>query len=412
MDAAIHAPRNRTPLLALLAANGVSIAGSQFTTLSVPWFVLQTTGSATKTGITGFVTALSFIAAFFGGSLVDRLGFKRVSVAADLSSGIAVACVPLLYHTVGLSFWQLLLFVFIRAFCNTPGGTARLGLLPDLIVLSGIGTERANGVYQSIQYAAQLASTALVGVLIALIGASNMLWLDGVSFLFSATIVAFAVPTLRYVIPVPISLRRGNYRAELMEGVRWLMHDRVLSATTFTATLVNLVGTALIAVVLPVFAKTVYGTSLAFGLLFTGFSVGTLGGSLLYTTLGKRVPRRVTFVVGVMMLGAPLLLLVAQPTVIVSAVALAIVGFFNGPLNAVFAVIEQERIPAAMRGRVIGAIIALANVAAPLGALLGGYVVGGFGVRLTLLGSAIALIIVGVWAVSNRALRGMDAQSV
>lgn len=412
MDAAIHAPRNRTPLLALLAANGVSIAGSQFTTLSVPWFVLQTTGSATKTGITGFVTALSFIAAFFGGSLVDRLGFKRVSVAADLSSGIAVACVPLLYHTVGLSFWQLLLLVFVRAFCNTPGSTARMGLLPDLITLSGIGTERANGVYQSIQYAAQLASTALVGILIALIGASNMLWLDGVSFLFSATVVAFAVPILRHATSVPISRKRGNYRAELMEGVRWLMRDRVLSATTFTATLVNLVGTALVAVVLPVFAKTVYGTSLAFGILFTGFSVGTLGGSLLYATIGKRVPRRVTYVVGVMMLGVPLFLLVAQPPVIVSAVALAIVGFFNGPLNAVFAVIEQERIPAAMRGRVIGAIIALANVAAPLGALLGGYVVGSFGVRPTLLGSAIALIVVGVWAVLNRALRGMDAQSV
>lgn len=411
MDAATHVPRNRTPLLALLTANGVSIAGSQFTTLSVPWFVLQTTGSATKTGITGFVTALSFIAAFFGGNIVDRLGFKRVSVAADLSSGIAVACVPLLYHTVGLSFWQLLLLVFVRAFCNTPGGTARMGLLPDLITLSGIGTERANGVYQSVQYAAQLASTALVGILIALIGASNMLWLDGVSFLFSATVVAFAIPTQRHVIPAPVSSKRGNYRAELMEGVRWLMRDRVLSATTFTATLINLVGTALIAVILPVFAKAVYGTSLAFGLLFTGFSVGMLGGSLLYATLGKRVPRHVTFVVGVMMLGVPLLFLAIQPPLIVSFVALMIVGFFNGPLNAVFAVIEQERIPAAMRGRVIGTIIALANVAAPVGALLGGYIVGGFGVRGTLLGTAIALMGVGVWAVCNRALRGMDTKS-
>ncbi len=66
----------------------------------MPWFVLQTTGSATKTGITAAVTALSFLASLFGGALVDRLGFKRVSVATDLTSGIAVALIPLLYHTV------------------------------------------------------------------------------------------------------------------------------------------------------------------------------------------------------------------------------------------------------------------------------------------------------------------------
>ncbi len=273
MDIAIHARRNRALLFALLTANGVSVIGGQFTTLSVPWFVLLTTGSATKTGIIGFVTALSFIAAFFGGIVVDRLGFKRVSVAADLSSGIAVALIPLLYHTIGLSFGQLVFLVFVRAFCNTPGGTARMGMLPDLIALSGLQSERANGIYQSIQYGATLMATAAVGVLIALIGASNMLWLDGVSFLFSATVVFFAIPTLRPRTTQRSSDRHVDFRTELAQGLRWLMRDRLLSATTFVATLINLVGTALVAVVLPVFAKTVYGTPFAFGMLFTGFSL-------------------------------------------------------------------------------------------------------------------------------------------
>jgi MFS family permease len=408
MATAIPASHNRIPFVALLVATGVSIVGTMFTTLSVPWFVLQTTGSPTKTGITGAVTALSFLAALFGGTLVDRMGFKRASVAADLASGIAVALIPLLYHTIGLTFWQLLLLVFLRAFCNTPGGTARMGLLPDLIALAGMGKERANGIYQSVQYAAQLAGTASVGILIALIGTSNILWLDGVSFLVSATIVFLAIPNTRHE-PATQPRPRGDYRGELMAGLRWLARDRVLTATTFTATLINLIGTMLIAVALPVFAKTVYGSSVALGLLFTGFSVGTLAGSLAYTAVGARIPRRATFVGGVLLVGLPLAVLAVQPPLLISATALAVVGFFNGPLNAVFSIIEQARIPAAMRGRVFGAIIALANIAAPIGALMGGLIVSGVGVRGTFLCGATALVGIGVWAACSRALHQLDA---
>jgi len=411
-NAVAHLPRSRGPFVALLAANAVSLVGNQFTTLSVPWFVLATTGSATKTGITAAVTALSFIAAFLGGTLIDRLGFKRVSIAADLASGIAVALIPLLYHTVGLGFGPLLALVFLRAFCNTPGGAARLALLPDLITLAGMSKERANGAYTTVQYSAQLASTAMVGVLIALIGASNMLWLDGASFLVSATVVAFAIPSLRRHITPSVATRvRGRYREELLAGLLWLRSDQLLRVTTLISTIVNLVGTAVIAVILPVYAKTVYGTSVAFGLLFTGFSIGTVVGSLTYAAWGLHLPRRVTFVVGIGMLGVPLLALVGPVPLPVAVLALAVVGGFNAPLNTLVAVIHQERIPAAMRGRVIGAIIALENVAAPIGGLLGGVAAGVVGVRVALLAAAVVLIGVGLWAASNRTLRLLqDAQ--
>src|SRR5207253_1204203 len=82
---------------------------SQLTLIAVPWFVLQTTGSAARTGFTGFFSLLPLlIGGVFGGLIVDRLGFRRASILADLGSGLMVALVPLLYHTVGLAYWQLL----------------------------------------------------------------------------------------------------------------------------------------------------------------------------------------------------------------------------------------------------------------------------------------------------------------
>jgi MFS family permease len=68
----------RIPILAMLGATGLSMTGNVLTFMAVPWFVLQTTGSASKTGLTGGVVVLGMVlGGFFGGPLVDRLGFKR-----------------------------------------------------------------------------------------------------------------------------------------------------------------------------------------------------------------------------------------------------------------------------------------------------------------------------------------------
>src|SRR5919107_2210213 len=94
-------PAQRLPVLALLSANAVSITGNAMADVAIPWFVLETTGSAAKTGFTFAVIGFSkVLAAFFGGPIVDRIGYKRCSVSADILSGVAVALVPLLYAQV------------------------------------------------------------------------------------------------------------------------------------------------------------------------------------------------------------------------------------------------------------------------------------------------------------------------
>src|SRR5437868_3420409 len=111
--------------------------------IAIPWFVLQTTGSASKTGLTAAVTALpAVISAFFGGVIVDRIGYRRTSVLADLASGTAVALIPLLSATTGLAFWQLLVLVFIGNLLDAPGATSRLALSPDLAELAGVSLDR------------------------------------------------------------------------------------------------------------------------------------------------------------------------------------------------------------------------------------------------------------------------------
>src|SRR5690242_8908211 len=113
--------RNRVALFNLFTANIIPRIGDRLMLLDIPWFVRQTTGSITQTGITAFFTALpNVLSAFFSGAIIDRLGYKRASVIGDIASGIGVMLIPLLYYTVGLAFWQLQILVFLTGVLTAP----------------------------------------------------------------------------------------------------------------------------------------------------------------------------------------------------------------------------------------------------------------------------------------------------
>lgn len=188
--------RARMPIFALLAANAVSQVGDMMVVVAMPWFVLETTGSAAKTGLAGATIGFgSLISSLLVGPAVDRLGFKRASVLADVASGVTVAAIPLLYWAGVLQFWHFLALVFLASILNAPGDLARRALIPALARRAAMPIERANSADTAIPRAAQLAGPVLGGVLIVWVGSSVVLLLDAVTFLISAVLIAVGVPT-------------------------------------------------------------------------------------------------------------------------------------------------------------------------------------------------------------------------
>src|SRR5687767_3273283 len=192
--------KNRLPLVSLFAANAISMVGNVFANIAIPWFVLQTTGSPTQTGITGFFTILPVVlAGFFGGTIIDRLGYKRTSIIADIASGLTTLLIPLLHFTVGLAFWQLMVLVFFGAFLDTPGATARDALLPELAEEAGVPIERATSYVHVIERSSRFVGAPLAGLLISLFDTASVLWLDAASFFVSAAIIGIFISTHLYI---------------------------------------------------------------------------------------------------------------------------------------------------------------------------------------------------------------------
>jgi MFS family permease len=399
--------RRRAPLYALYGAETISLAGNAVAQLAIPWYVLVTTGSPTLTGLAVFFNFLPIVlAAFFGGVVVDRLGFRATSIVADFASAGAVAAIPLLESTVGIELWQLFALVFLGALLDAPGATARAALLPDVVELAGARMERASGIRSAIQQSAILIGAPIGGVLVAAFGATTALWLDAASFLVSAALVGFFVPR-----PAAAAADEeeapGRFFEELTEGIRFIWQRRVLRAVVLMVLLSNLLE-APFPVVMSVFAREEYGSASDLGLMFGVFGGGALAGSLVYSAVGHRLPRRRTFLWCFAGIPIAYLALATLPPLPVALVALAVTGLVAGPINPLLFTVLTEIVPTQLRGRVFGAVRGGAWAAIPLGTLVGGVLVGAIGVAPTFLAIGVLLALVVAYGFVNPAFREMD----
>jgi predicted MFS family arabinose efflux permease len=133
-----------------------------------------------------------------------------------------------------------------------------------------------------------------------------------------------------------------------------------------------------------------------------------LAGTVLYGIFGHFLPRRATLVSAILLLGLPIWVLVAEPSLGVAMGALFVSGFALGPPNPLIYSVLQERTPPRMLGRVLGAGVSLSMVGAPVGMVLCGYALETLGLRPTLAGISACYLAVGLLSFLSPALRGLD----
>ncbi len=390
---------SRIPLLALLAANAVSMTGNVFTLIAIPWFVLQSTGSASQTGLASAVAALPFIiAGLFGGTLVDRVGFQRMSIISDLASSVTTALIPLLHLTIGIEFWQLLTLVFLGGLLDTPGTTARASLLPDLAAAAGMRLERVNAIEQTVQRGSYMLGAPLAGIVIAATSTTAALWFNAASFIVSAGIVLLLVPAAerKPAVDAPDAGQPGNliqrYFADLGDGLRFIRRDSLILAIAAGVAVTNFLD-AMVTLIYPVYAERVFGSAFDLGLLMAAFGVGAVTTTLIFAAIGHRLRRRETYIGCFVLSSVMLFPLALTPPLLICSVAMALKGVGAGPLNPILMTVSQQRIPAELRGRVFGVLTALSWIAIPAGRLGAGYLIEWIGLIPTLVAVGCAYVI-------------------
>lgn len=368
-------------LWGLLGATALSTTGTAVTLVVVPWFVLQTTGSAARAGVVAACELVPLmVASLVAGPAVERLGRRRTAAVSDVGSACAFGAIPLLEATAGLAFWQLCALVAFGGLSRAPGSTARKVLLPALAEQAGTPLERATSAYGGVSQAGRMLGGPAGGVLIAIAGPANSLLVTSAGFLLSAALVMALVPMTRSAVS------SAGYVRELRDGVAYVARDRLVLAMVSMVMVTNMLDRAFSAVLLPVYATEVLRSSLGLGAVFGALGVGALVGTVIFGAIGHRLRLRSALGVAFLLTGAPRFgLLAATDDVRIILVGVFLCGIAAGAVDPIFATVLLRRVPDAMQARVFGVLTAAVLAAMPIGALLGGSLVEAVGLRSALL---------------------------
>jgi len=366
-------------LLALLARDAVSLAGSQMTWVALPWFVLTTTGSATKMAVVVAVEAAALgIVGFAAGDIAARLGARRTMLVADAVRAPLMALIPVLHFADLLSFPLLLAIVFAVGTVGTPSFASKAALLPEIVGEDEGALGEANALLQISNRVSFILGPPLAGVLIGLMGATTVLLIDAATFAVAFLLIALFVRVGGAVPDTDES--RG-----LAAGIRFLFRDRLLRPWSL-AIIVGDVGWLAFFVAMPFLVLTRFGDQPEIlGWILGGFGVGAVVGNVVIFRIVRGIDQLLVGSVGEVFMIAPIWLFLAdvEPGFLVASMVAA--GLANGVVNAPVWTIFTVRTPPALRTKAWAAIVATTSLIGPLVLLGTGPALDSFGLTGPLL---------------------------
>ena len=371
------------PLRAVVAAEVISTTGSQMTWVALPWFVLTTTGSATRMS---FVVAAEVIGMGLltipGARLLGGLGARRTMMVCDVTRAPLIALVPVLHWTGGLSLWILLAIAFAIGALTAPSFSAQKVILPELFGENEQLVTEANALTQMATRASLLFGPVLAGILIGFIGAPAVLLVDAASYLVSFLLVALLIPR-RPPVEAPEEGR------SVKVAVRFLIHEPLLRIWGPALAIGDAAWTAFfIAVPVLVVARFDSNPSVV-GWLLASFGIGALLGN----AISYRVARRIegTQLIATFILGQalPLWLLTIQLPAAAYCAALAVSGVANGIVNPPLHATTTLRIPPALRPVVMPTMMLIWTILQPVAIFVAGPVLDAFGAEPVMVAFAV-----------------------
>lgn len=348
----------------------ISNLGSSVTLFALPLLVYKLTGSALDLGIAGAATFLPYL--LFGlilGAWTDRVDRKRMMIGTDIARALIVALIPLMAALGLLSVWWIYLVAFLHATLKICFDAGEFAAIPSLVNRDDLVT--ANGRIQASYSGASIVGPLLAGVLVVLVPLSVLMLIDGFSFLVSA----FSLALIRISFNTGEKRAPTSIRADVVEGLRYVLSHPVLRNISIMMALVNFVGATTYAQLI-LFAKVRLGASDVQASLL--YSAGSLGVVLLSLAAG---PLRKHWSFSTVALGA--LMLEGALTVVFSlmhwywpAIVLwTLIGGLGILFNINTSSLRQAIVPNHLLGRVISIASVLAWSAIPLGSLLGGFAI-------------------------------------
>jgi MFS family permease len=302
--------------------------------------------------------------------LVDRLSRRRLMVGADLVRFAVFCALPFAPNATTI--------VALAAVIGTATGFFRPAVyagLPNLV--SDEDLPQANSLLQTIDNSTWAIGSLAGGALVAASGPDLAYWINAVTFLVSAALLA-QIP--QRLMQEARAETRGHWR-DLADGLLLVRRSRAL-LTVLIAWNIGMIANAFVNVGEPFLATDTFSAgSFGLGLMMASAGVGlALGAYLAGSWIEDRGLANV-YGVSLGLMGVGVAGAAASPNVWVAAVCVIVSGAGNGATIVCNALLVQRGAPDRFRGRAFTVLMSSNVTFLALGLVLGGRLTDAFGPR-------------------------------
>jgi len=370
----------------------ISQIGDGLTKIALLWFVYNLTGSALKMTIIGVLQTIPpLLLGPLAGVYLDRLPKRGAMIVIDLVRAALLVIIPLLSMMGWLTLAWLYVVVFVIALFSMAFGPALNAAIPLLVKKDQL--TRANAIMQSSMTIGQLLGPGISGMLIAVIGAQNVLYVNAATFLVSA------------LCKIPIKIRKDTdgRRAgaskqalfdDLRTGFRFVfVQHRLLLVLMIAAALFTLGSTGFVYLLPVIGERVLHADAITLGWLWSALSVGILA-TTLWLAFRKQdnLCRRLWIILGAAVVGGLAVFgLNWTGSLAVAAGLIVVIGGSSGLVTPIVSASLQEMTPKDLLARVFSVFNTGTMALAMLGMTVFGWAADRYGplVSLTSIGGVL-----------------------
>lgn len=394
-----------------MMGQGISLIGTWMHSTAQGWLVYTLSGSALHLGGVAAAAALpGVLLTFLGGTLADRCSRRSLLMWVQALAGALALVLAALVYTHTVEVWHVMLLALAGGCVNAVEMPTRQSFFHELVGRDDLGSALA--LNSSVFNLTRALGPALAGVVVEYWGPLGCFLLNALSFLAPW----FGLWCMRDLPAAQVVAHEGVWKA-MAEGLRFVRSDGMVLRLLLWMTLTSLLLWGY-NVAVPVYAREVlHGGAHHYGLLTSAVGLGAVFGALQIAVLkdglhAATLMRRMRWGLMVFctcLVGVALTRQFALALVLLAVAGWGMIAYFTSSNTCL-----QTGVPDSLRGRVMGVYHTVFNTCMPLGGLLCGALIQGFGVRVAMGGSAMVcfMLVALLWKEAEPASSGVSARSV
>lgn len=365
--------------------------------------VLEVGGSATALGqVLAAHTGALLLVLLWGGVVSDRFPRTLVIQLANLVAALSQGTLAALVLTDVAELRMMIALSAVNGVAAAFAYPALGGLLPQLVHPHSL--QRANTILGFGSAAFRVLGPTIGGVVVAAAGAGWALAADAAAWLLSALLL----------LPVRVSSRSRSSASssaisELRAGWTFVRTTTWFRTVVSAFAVTNLLYYGGILTLGPVVAASTVGLK-GWGFVLSAQAVGLLIASVVLLRIRLSHPLRAGML-GIAVLGLPIFLLGAHPTLPALLIAMLVAGIGTEVFQVGWSVAMQEHIPRDMLARAYSYDLLGSYVAIPIGQLTFGPLATAFGADTVLMLAGVAYAAVSLLTLLSRPVRNLDRRA-